>query len=63
MQQTPPNLSCKLQFYDLVSTTESATKGTKELKATKIKKKKAGNNNLPTITLCQFLNMAKGGFW
>ncbi|KAI3676506.1 hypothetical protein L1987_86116 [Smallanthus sonchifolius] len=51
------------EFYDLVSTTESETKGTKVLKMTKIKKKKAGNNELPTITLCAFLKMAKGGFW
>ncbi|KAI3797745.1 hypothetical protein L1987_33008 [Smallanthus sonchifolius] len=52
---------CK--FYNLVSTTESETKGTKVLKMTKIKKKKTGNNELPTITLCVFLKMAKDGFW
>ncbi|KAI3829624.1 hypothetical protein L1987_03751 [Smallanthus sonchifolius] len=51
------------EFYNLVSTTESETEGTKVLKMTKIKKKKAGNNDLPTITLCRFLKMAKGGFW
>ncbi|KAM0064652.1 putative R3H domain-containing protein [Helianthus debilis subsp. tardiflorus] len=51
------------EFYNLVSTTESETKGTKVLKMTKIKKKKAGNNELPTITLCEFLKMAKDGFW
>ncbi|KAI3742726.1 hypothetical protein L1987_60420 [Smallanthus sonchifolius] len=51
------------EFYNLVSTTESETKGTKVLKMTKIKKKKAGNNELPTITLCAFLKMAKDGFW
>ncbi|KAI7752375.1 hypothetical protein M8C21_032638, partial [Ambrosia artemisiifolia] len=52
------------EFYNLVSTTESETKGTKVLKMTKIKKKKkAGNKELPTITLCEFLKMAKDGFW
>ncbi|KAK9057281.1 hypothetical protein SSX86_022116 [Deinandra increscens subsp. villosa] len=51
------------EFYNLVSTTETETKGTKVLKMTKIKKKKGSNNELPTITLCQFLKMAKGGFW
>lgn len=51
------------EFYNLVSTTESETIGTKALKMTKIKKKKAGTNELPTITLCQFLKMAKDGFW
>ncbi|KAJ0808337.1 putative R3H domain-containing protein [Helianthus annuus] len=51
------------EFYNLVSTTESETKGTKVLKMTKIKKKKAGDDELPTITLCQFLKMAKDGFW
>lgn len=51
------------EFYNLVSTTESETKGTKVSKMTKIKKKKTGNNELPTITLCQFLRMAKDGFW
>ncbi|KAF5820465.1 hypothetical protein HanXRQr2_Chr01g0002581 [Helianthus annuus] len=52
-----------IKFYNLVSTTESETKGTKMLKMTKIKKKKAASNELPTITLCQFLKMAKDGFW
>lgn len=51
------------EFYNLVSTTETETKGTKVLKMTKIKKKKAGNNELPIISLCQFMKMAKGGFW
>ncbi|KAC9177468.1 hypothetical protein E3N88_46258 [Mikania micrantha] len=51
------------EFYNLVSITESETKGTKVLKMTKIKKKKAGSIELPTITLCQFLKMAKDGFW
>ncbi|KAM0004000.1 putative R3H domain-containing protein [Helianthus debilis subsp. tardiflorus] len=51
------------EFYNLVSTTESETKGTKMLKMTKIKKKKAVSNELPAITLCQFLKMAKDGFW
>ncbi|XP_071717802.1 uncharacterized protein [Rutidosis leptorrhynchoides] len=51
------------EFYNLISTTELETKGTKEWKATKIKKKKVANNELPTITLCLFLKMAKDGFW
>lgn len=51
------------EFYNLVSTTESETKGTKVLKVTKIKKKKVGNNVLPTITLCLFMKLAKDGFW
>ncbi|XP_076923594.1 uncharacterized protein LOC143585777 [Bidens hawaiensis] len=51
------------EFYNLLSTIESETEGTKVLKMTKIKKKKVGNNELPTITLCQFLKMAKEGLW
>ncbi|KAI7749810.1 hypothetical protein M8C21_008462 [Ambrosia artemisiifolia] len=50
------------EFYDLVSTTESEATGTKVLKMTKIKKKNADSNKLLTITLCQFLKMAKDGF-
>ncbi|XP_024967438.1 R3H domain-containing protein 4-like isoform X1 [Cynara cardunculus var. scolymus] len=50
------------EFYNLVSVTDTETKGRK---VTKIKKKKcaAGNMEVPNMSLCQFLKMAKEGFW
>lgn len=51
------------EFYNLVSVTTSETEGTKAVKMTRIKKKKAGSNDLPNITLCDFLKMAKEGVW
>lgn len=52
-----------LQFYDLVSITFTQSKGKESLKATRIKKKKGGSVDLPVITLCQFLKLAKEGIW
>ncbi|XP_009594395.1 uncharacterized protein [Nicotiana tomentosiformis] len=52
------------EFYNLVSVTTSQTEGNKAVKVTKIKKKKkAGSADIPNITLCNFLKMAKEGFW
>uniref|UniRef100_A0A5B6ZNC8 R3H-associated N-terminal domain-containing protein n=1 Tax=Davidia involucrata TaxID=16924 RepID=A0A5B6ZNC8_DAVIN len=52
------------EFYNLVSVTVTQTKGRESLKMTRIKKKKAGSDQqLPNITLCQFLKMAKEGIW
>lgn len=51
------------QFYNLVSVTTSETEGSKAVKVTRIKKKKAGSADLPNITLCNFLKMAKEGLW
>lgn len=51
------------QFYDVVSVTETRSKGTELMKTTRIKKKKAGSAQLPHITLCNFLKMAKEGIW
>ncbi|CAN4093471.1 unnamed protein product [Withania somnifera] len=50
------------EFYNLVSVTSSETEGTKAVKMTRIKKK-AGSTDLPKITLCDFLKMAKEGIW
>lgn len=51
------------QFYNLVSVTTSETEGSKAVKMTRIKKKKAGSTDVPNITLCDFLKMAKEGIW
>ncbi|XP_027097086.1 uncharacterized protein [Coffea arabica] len=49
------------EFYNLVSVTVTQSKGTETLKMTRIRKKKAGDFELPNITLCNFLKMAKEG--
>lgn len=46
------------EFYDLVSFTVSSSK---ETKMTRINKKKSGSQEIPKITLTQFLKMAKDG--
>ncbi|EYU46606.1 hypothetical protein ABFS82_04G026300 [Erythranthe guttata] len=52
------------EFYNLVSTTVDQSKGSETLKMTRIRKKKQlGSSDLPKITLCNFLKMAKEGFW
>ncbi|XP_059660511.1 uncharacterized protein LOC132306925 [Cornus florida] len=51
------------EFYNLVSATVTQSKGTKLSKMTRIKKKKAGSYELPNITLCHFLKLAKEGTW
>lgn len=51
------------QFYNLISVTTSETEGSKAVKMTRITKKKAGSTDLPNITLCDFLKMAKEGSW
>ncbi|KAM7527164.1 hypothetical protein LguiB_030574 [Lonicera macranthoides] len=50
------------EFYNLVSATFTQSKGKQLLKATRIKKK-GGSVDLPNITLCHFLKMAKEGMW
>ncbi|KAG8389370.1 hypothetical protein BUALT_Bualt02G0222200 [Buddleja alternifolia] len=51
------------EFYNLVSTTVNQSKGNKSVKMTRIRKKQSGPIELPNITLCNFLKMAKEGFW
>ncbi|CDP03644.1 unnamed protein product [Coffea canephora] len=52
------------QLYNLVSVTVTQSKGTETLKMTRIRKKKAGDFELPNmVTLCNFLRMAKEGIW
>ncbi|KAL3827922.1 hypothetical protein ACJIZ3_016724 [Penstemon smallii] len=51
------------EFYNLVSTTVTESNGAKSLKMTRIKKKQSSSVELPNITLCKFLKMAKEGFW
>jgi len=51
------------EFYNLVSVTFTQSKGKESVKATRIKKKKGASVDIPTITLCQFLKMAKEGIW
>ncbi|XP_071927664.1 uncharacterized protein [Coffea arabica] len=52
------------EFYNLVSVTVTQSKGTETLKMTRIRKKKAGDFELPNmVTLCNFLRMAKEGIW
>ncbi|KAK6141424.1 hypothetical protein DH2020_024829 [Rehmannia glutinosa] len=52
------------EFYNLVSATANQSEGGKSLKMTRIRKKKqTGSAEIPNITLCDFLKMAKEGFW
>lgn len=51
------------EFYNLVSTTVTQAKGGEFVKMTRIKKKQTPSSELPNITLCNFLKMAKEGFW
>lgn len=51
------------EFYNLISVTTSEKEGNKSVKMTRITKKKAGSTDLPNITLCDFLKMAKEGIW
>ncbi|XP_075520463.1 uncharacterized protein LOC142553837 isoform X3 [Primulina tabacum] len=51
------------EFYNLVSSTHTPSQGTKPSKMTHIRKKQSGTNELPNITLCKFLKMAKEGCW
>ncbi|PIN25869.1 hypothetical protein CDL12_01386 [Handroanthus impetiginosus] len=52
------------EFYNLVSTTITQSKGGKSLKMMRIRKKTSvSSSDLPNITLCNFLKMAKEGFW
>ncbi|KZV43095.1 hypothetical protein F511_04487 [Dorcoceras hygrometricum] len=51
------------EFYNLVSSTVTRPQGTKPTKMTEIRKKQSGSSELPNITLCKFLEMAKEGFW
>ncbi|KAL2453921.1 hypothetical protein Adt_48582 [Abeliophyllum distichum] len=51
------------EFYNLVSTTVTPSEGPNSLKMTRICKKKVSAAELPNITLCNFLKMAKEGFW
>ncbi|XP_057800832.1 uncharacterized protein LOC131016209 isoform X2 [Salvia miltiorrhiza] len=52
------------EFYNLISTTVAQSKGgSAPVKTTRIKKKQSPSSELPKITLCNFLKMAKEGFW
>nr|GMD25055.1 Tubulin polyglutamylase [Ipomoea batatas] len=54
------------EYYNLISVTvvtQTKGTGTGAVKITKIKKKKADYSELPNITLCNFLKMAKEGIW
>ncbi|KAL3647895.1 hypothetical protein CASFOL_008863 [Castilleja foliolosa] len=52
------------EFYNLVSATIDQSEGDKSMKMMRIKKKqKLGSGDIPSITLCNFLKMAKEGFW
>ncbi|KAH6818856.1 R3H domain protein [Perilla frutescens var. hirtella] len=51
------------EFYNLVSTTSTQSKGGESMKTTRIKKKQSKATELPNMTLCNFLKMAKEGFW
>ncbi|CAA3028306.1 R3H domain-containing 4-like isoform X2 [Olea europaea subsp. europaea] len=51
------------EFYNLLSTTFTQFEGPNSLKMTRICKKKASVADLPNITLCNFLKMAKEGVW
>ncbi|XP_042019558.1 uncharacterized protein LOC121767366 [Salvia splendens] len=55
------------EFYNLISTTVAQSKGGAPTKMTRIKKKQSlspsPSPDLPNITLCNFLKMAKEGFW
>ncbi|XP_073271154.1 uncharacterized protein [Primulina huaijiensis] len=51
------------EFYNLVSSTHTRSQGTQPSKMTEIRKKQSSTNELPNITLCKFLKMAKEGCW
>ncbi|CAA0832094.1 Unknown protein [Striga hermonthica] len=51
------------EYYNLVSATTSLSEGCESLKETRIKKKQLSCVDIPSITLCNFLRMAKQGFW
>ncbi|XP_021760162.1 uncharacterized protein LOC110724989 [Chenopodium quinoa] len=51
------------EFYDLISVTETQSRGSKAVKTTKIKKKKSGSLEIPSLTLSHFLKMSKEGIW
>ncbi|KAK4407118.1 putative isomerase [Sesamum angolense] len=50
------------EFYNLVSTTVTESKGSESSKTTRIKKKQSVSPDPPNITLSNFLKMAKEGF-
>ncbi|KNA25196.1 hypothetical protein SOVF_008640 [Spinacia oleracea] len=51
------------EFYDLISVTETQSRGSKSVKTTKIQKKKSGPLEIPSLTLSRFLKMSKEGIW
>ncbi|XP_051141757.1 uncharacterized protein LOC127258802 isoform X1 [Andrographis paniculata] len=52
------------EYYNLVSTTVTESKNGNSLKSTRIRKKQPVSHiELPNITLCNFLKMAKEGLW
>ncbi|GER24810.1 hypothetical protein STAS_00349 [Striga asiatica] len=51
------------EFYNLVSATADQSEGYESFKVTRIKKKQSACDDIPSITLCKFLKMAKEGFW
>ncbi|KAJ8453245.1 hypothetical protein Cgig2_008129 [Carnegiea gigantea] len=51
------------EFYNLISMTETRTRGSETVKVMKIKKKKNGSAELPGLTLSRFLKMSKAGIW
>ncbi|KAL9239224.1 hypothetical protein vseg_013564 [Gypsophila vaccaria] len=51
------------EFYNLVSVTETQSRGSEMVKTTKIKKKKAAEVELPKLMLSHFLKMSKEGIW
>lgn len=51
------------EFYDLISVTETQTRGSDVVKMTKIKKKKLGPLEIPNLTLTHFLKLSKDGIW
>ncbi|RRT85803.1 hypothetical protein B296_00001094 [Ensete ventricosum] len=55
------NLSFLIQFYNLISITESIARDAKLWKMTRIKKKMGCNDIPPNITLAQFLRLSKDG--
>ncbi|CAD5163707.1 unnamed protein product [Musa acuminata subsp. malaccensis] len=55
------NFSFLIQFYNLISITESIVRDAKLWKMTRIKKKMGCNEIPPNITLAQFLRLSKDG--
>ncbi|XP_074304709.1 uncharacterized protein LOC141639511 [Silene latifolia] len=51
------------EFYNLVSVTETQSRGPGMVKTTKIKKKKSAKVELPKFMLSHFLKMSKEGVW